>query len=335
MTSPTASAAMTPSMRRARTAFLVVTLAVPALLVAVATALQLVWLPELPAEVATHWSGAAPDGFGPAWTYPALTAAIGLGVPALLAAAIVPQATPDGFGTVTRLLASLMLGVSTLIAVSMTWAVAMQRGLADGADAPGVGMPLLVAAGAAVVAGVAAWFAQPATELPEATVEPGEPIALAPGERAVWVRTTAVATPALVLIVTAIVLVAGLAVGLGVMSGARTWPLWIAAGALALAATTLAFRVRIDADGVTARSLLGLLRFRVPMAEVERAEVVMIRAMAEFGGIGVRLAPNGRFGIVLHSGEALQVHRSGGRTFVVTVDDAATAAGLLSALRAS
>ncbi|GLI27785.1 hypothetical protein ARHIZOSPH14_20270 [Agromyces rhizosphaerae] len=324
---------MSASMRRARSRLLVVTIAVPAVLVAVAVALQLTWLPELPEIVATHWSGSEPDAFGPAWTYPALTVAIGLGVPALLAAVTVPQAAPDGFGTITRLLGALMLGLATLITVSMTWAVAMQRGLDDAADATGIGLPLLAAAAAGVVAGVVAWFVQPATELPEPEVEPGAPIELEPGERAVWVRTTTVATPALVAIIAAIVLVVGLAAILGVTSGARTWALWIAAGAMALAATTLAFRVRVDATGVTARSLLGLLRFRVPIEQVRRAEVVQVRAMAEFGGIGVRLAPQGRFGIVLHSGTALQVHREGGRIFTVTVEDAATAAGLLSALQ--
>ena len=36
--------------------------------------------------------------------------------------------------------------------------------------------------------------------------------------------------------------------------------------------------------------------------------------------------------VVLHSGEALQVARRDGRVFVVTVDDAATAAALLEAM---
>ncbi|BDZ64041.1 DUF1648 domain-containing protein [Agromyces mangrovi Wang et al. 2018] len=334
MTTPRqARSETTESMRRARTRFLVVTIVLPAVLVAIALVLQFAWLPELPATVATHWSGSEPDGFGPAWTYPALTVAIGLGVPALLAAVTVPQAVPDGFGTTTRLLGAVMLGLSTLIAVSLTWAVGMQRGLDDGADASGIGVPMLVAAVAGAVAGVVGWFVQPKTEPPAAEVEPGQPIELVPGERAVWVRTTAVATPALVAIIAAVVLVAGAAVVLGVTSSSATWALWVAAGALALAAVTLAFRVRVDATGLTARSLLGVIRFRVPIEQVRRAEVVQVRAMAEFGGIGLRFAPDGRFGIVLHSGTALQVHREGGRVFTVTVDDAATAAGLLSALQ--
>ena len=53
---------------------------------------------------------------------------------------------------------------------------------------------------------------------------------------------------------------------------------------------------------------------------------------AEFGGWGFRLGLDGRFGIVLHAGEAIQVERRHGRPLVVTVDDAQTGAGLLAAL---
>ncbi|MFL1430121.1 MULTISPECIES: hypothetical protein [unclassified Nocardiopsis] len=53
------------------------------------------------------------------------------------------------------------------------------------------------------------------------------------------------------------------------------------------------------------------------------------------GGLGPdpgRLRRGGRVGLVLRRGEALMVERSGGRSFVVTVDDAATAAALLNTM---
>ena len=56
--------------------------------------------------------------------------------------------------------------------------------------------------------------------------------------------------------------------------------------------------------------------------------------MAEFGGWGYRVGRGGRVGVVLRTGEALQVQRTGGRAFVVTVDDAATGAALLNTLAA-
>jgi hypothetical protein len=92
------------------------------------------------------------------------------------------------------------------------------------------------------------------------------------------------------------------------------------------------FRVRVDDQGLTVRSALGVPAFRVPLGEVETAEPAQIQAFAEFGGIGVRSVPGRRLGVVLRSGEALRVRRTDGREFVVTVDDAATAAALLTAL---
>ncbi|MBD3752872.1 MAG: hypothetical protein IE935_10685 [Micrococcales bacterium] len=47
----------------------------------------------------------------------------------------------------------------------------------------------------------------------------------------------------------------------------------------------------------------------------------------------MRFAIDGRRGVVLRRGEALEVTRRSGRVFVVTVDDASTASALLIALR--
>ncbi|MNY73206.1 hypothetical protein D3C86_2119390 [compost metagenome] len=54
--------------------------------------------------------------------------------------------------------------------------------------------------------------------------------------------------------------------------------------------------------------------------------------MGEFGGWGLRLSTDRRFGVVLRSGEAIEVLRRSGKRFVVTVEDAATGAALLEAL---
>jgi hypothetical protein len=82
------------------------------------------------------------------------------------------------------------------------------------------------------------------------------------------------------------------------------------------------------------RSSLGRPRIVVPLDEVVRAEVVEVSPVAEFGGWGYRVGRAGRVGIVLRSGQALQVERTGGRSLVVTVDDADTAAALLNTLAA-
>ena len=59
-----------------------------------------------------------------------------------------------------------------------------------------------------------------------------------------------------------------------------------------------------------------------------------MRVLGEFGGWGIRFGRGRRLGIVMRSGEALDVQNRNGSALVVTVDDAATAAALLKAVAA-
>ena len=98
------------------------------------------------------------------------------------------------------------------------------------------------------------------------------------------------------------------------------------------AMTTIVFRVRVSERGLRVASLVGVPRFAVPLDDVESVEVVRVSPMADFGGWGIRLGVDGRLGVVLRSGDAIQVRRRSGRTLVVTVEDAQTGAGLLATL---
>lgn len=321
--------------RTARRRYLLVGTLAPTVVTLVGVALALAWLPEVPATVATHWSGrGVPDGFSPAWTVPLGIAGLGFGLVALFTG-IMLAGTRDGrWGPMLRLLGAFSLGTTVLLVVALTWSLGMQRGLADPADAPGMGVPLLVGAGLGVLAGVAAWFVQPRTTIagPHQR-ESVAPLELAPGERAVWVRTTTMSRAAMIAIGAAAV---ALALGTVAMALAGTPMWWVMLGTtllvVVLAGTTSVFRVRVDSRGLEVRSALGAPWFRVPLAEVRQVSVTDVNPTAEFGGWGVRVAPDGAFGIVLRSGEALQVERENGRRFVVTVRDAATAAALLEAL---
>ncbi|MGW9629399.1 DUF1648 domain-containing protein [Agromyces sp. NPDC055520] len=324
------------AVRTARRRFLLVGSILPAAFTLVGVGLMLAWLPEVPATVATHWGGSGPDGFGPAWSVPLGTAALGFGLVALFTGIMLTGTRGGQWGAMLRLLGALSIGTNVLIVGGATWSFGMQRGLVDAHDAPDIGWPFLVVSVLAVATGVAAWFVQPRVstvgDVPPRTVPP---LDLAAGERAVWVRTTTMATFAVVLIVVAIV---ALAIGTAVVAttGSSSW--WIMLGVtlllVVLAATTTVFVVRVDDRGLVARSPLGFPRFAVPIDDVETVAVTSVQPTAEFGGWGIRLAPDGAFGIVLRAGEALQVTRRGGRRFVVTVDDAATAAALLEALSA-
>jgi hypothetical protein len=113
----------------------------------------------------------------------------------------------------------------------------------------------------------------------------------------------------------------------------RTWAvLAVPAVILIMLVGLSAYAVRVDREGLTVRSVFGWPRYRVPLDEVVRADVTEVSPLREFGGWGWRVGRGGQVGVVLRKGQALAVTRTGGRCFVLTVDDAATAAGVLNAL---
>ncbi|HKP09019.1 MAG TPA: DUF1648 domain-containing protein [Microbacterium sp.] len=317
--------------------FVLVAVWVPVVLVAVGVAVQLVLLPQMPSTVAVHWNAAGEaDGFAPAWTQPLMTSLLGLAVPFLIALMTLPGLRRGERGQTYRLLGAAAAAVSALTTTLATWTFAMQTG-PDGADeVPMIGLPLVGSLVVAGVVGIAAWLIQPRQGAADAAAPPATPLALAASERAVWVQTTAMNLGGAIAVVAAVLAVAVAAI-VAWTTGAEPLLGWILTGIalllLVFAATTLAFHVRVDDTGVHVDSVLGLPRFRVPLSEVASAARVEVNPMGEFGGWGVRIAPHGRrFGIVLRTGEALEVARSSGRRFVVTVDDAATGAALLEAL---
>ncbi|MFT3661701.1 MAG: hypothetical protein QM809_09930 [Gordonia sp. (in: high G+C Gram-positive bacteria)] len=103
-------------------------------------------------------------------------------------------------------------------------------------------------------------------------------------------------------------------------------------------------RLRLDRETVEFRGLGGLIRIRIPLEKVVRAEVVRVDPFADFGGWGYRIGAFGRFrgvkGFVGRRGEAvLVVHTDAGgpgsqAREIAVVDDARAAAGAINALRA-
>lgn len=316
----------------ARRRFLLVAVAVPAVVVAAALALQLAALPSLPDPVAIHWGTQGPDGFASPWLTVLLTGLLGAGIPALMVGTSVRGYSAAGPSY--RFLGAAVPAITTMLCMLLTWSQLMQSGLSDARQAPGVGLPLLYSALAGLAVGTACWLVQPGTRRAPA-VDPSEPLPLADGERAVWFRETTLSLPALLLILGAVTATAAGAVISWLWAEPEV--AWILTGLtlvlLAAAATTTAFRVRADGSGLTVVSVAGFPRFHVPLADIRDAEEVTVVPTAEFGGWGLRWVP-GRFGVVLRGGPALQVNRGTGRQFVVTVDDAGTGAALLQALAA-
>ncbi|MFH8683175.1 DUF1648 domain-containing protein [Streptomyces lydicus] len=92
-------------------------------------------------------------------------------------------------------------------------------------------------------------------------------------------------------------------------------------------------RVTVDRRGLSlAPTLLSAARIRfrrIAPDRVAEATSRRIDVFAEFGGWGYRVRPD-HSGLVLRSGDGLVLRLTGGRRFMVTVDDAATAAALLN-----
>ncbi|MFM9376647.1 DUF1648 domain-containing protein [Gordonia sp. VNK21] len=317
-------------------AFIGAALVIPLVLMLAAVIVQVVLLSRLPDRVAVHWSvDGRPDGWLPGWTSPLLTAVVVLIVSGLLAVPALPALRDGDRGPSYRLLAALSAGLAAFTVVPATGALWYQtgdRGVA-GDQVPIEGL-LLTATLAAVAVGAAAWWIQPEQKRPPENSLPVPAHALAPGERPVWLRT-ATAGRGMVAVtvgVFAVMLVSTCYLwlsdaGTGTVVGGAVLTVLITAAAT----VTLAFRVRVDEDGVQVASLAGRPRFTVPIDDVEQVRLIQVSPNADFGGYGIRLCP-GVTGIIVRRGPALEVLRRSGRRFVVTVDDAVGAAALLTAL---
>lgn len=318
--------------------FVLIALVIPAVLTAVAIVVQLIALPAVPDPIAIHWgAGGEPNGFGPAWLNIVLTAAVGLGVPLLLGLSALAGLRRGDRGATYRLLGAVALATSVLMGVLGTWLFVAQRGLASAADAPSATLPLVVSFAAALASGLVGWIAQPdepyqTTPLPEEC-----PIELTADERAVWLQRVQLARAGVIVLLAALALLVVMALVTLFAGGPVEAVVTLVAVTLVVGAavvSTLAFHVRVDASGLTVNSVVGIPRVHLPLADIARVETVDVNPMGEFGGWGVRWAPGGGFGVVLRSGPAIRAHRTNGKVFTVTVEDAATGAALLGALAA-
>jgi hypothetical protein len=294
---------------------------------AVAAALVMSWRSELPDPVASHWGvSGVPDGFSSLESL--LGFVLGLGVLIVLLFGGVTW----GLGhtaVIRRIGAAATVWVSLFLSTVLAGSLYIQRGLADARESGGVGGVMLVALLVSVVPAIVTAAVVPGDpHLPTTdTVAADAPrIRLLEGERAVWIRS--VSSPAAFAIA---IPVAALMVVLAVVT--RAWALLVVDAVVVGALLTLSsFVVRVDHEGLTVRSAIGWPRYRVPLDEVVRADVTQVSPLRDFGGWGWRVGRGGRVGVVLRAGGAVEVQRTGGRAIVVTLDDAAGAAGLLNAL---
>lgn len=322
--------------KRARTTrrrALVIGAGIPIVIALVTLALLSTWIPQLPDPIAVHWSGGGPDGFGPAMPFILLPLGITL-VFSLFVAVWSWRPTPSGRRTWNqKFLAATSLWLATLLNVGIGGSVAMQRGLVDAHDAPDVGPWLAIGAGAGLVAAVVGWFLlPPAEKVDEAGTSP-RPVDIQGQERVSWSRSARLGNIALAVIaLTLVVAIGAVVVAMIASRGASAFAVIVFVFVALLVATNTWWRVSADHRGFIARGIFGWPRKRIPLDDIRSVQVVDVNPSRDFGGWGWRWAGQGRSGIILRAGEGIEVTEAGGRRFVVTVDDAATGAGVLAAL---
>lgn len=304
----------------------VLTLVVPLALAAVPFVVATAWASELPDPVAVHWGTDGPDGYaslaGALWPMAVATLAVALGCWAL---AFFWGRT----ALVRRTAAATAVGLAAFLSALVVGSLDAQRGLTDATQTAGLGRVLALASAIGIGAAVlAAWASPRDAHQPTTVAETATRLDLGPDEVATWVTHTE-SRAALVIGGSVTLLLVALAILLPL-----PWLLVPSAGVAAVVLSSTWFTVTVDRRGLTVRSAMGRPRFRVPLDEVQEAVVTTVQPVPEFGGWGYRVGRGGRVGVVLRAGEALQVERSGGRSFVVTVDDAATGAALLNTLAA-
>ncbi|HEY0189454.1 MAG TPA: DUF1648 domain-containing protein [Cellulomonas sp.] len=312
--------------RRAST---LLALVAPLVLLAVGAVVTLSWRDDLPDPVATHFSGAGPDGFTA--LVPFLAGMLALfGVLVVGCWALAWFVGQDG--STRRIAIGTAIWLGWFGAVLLTGTAWVQRGRTDATEAGDIAPVIAIGLyGGLALGALVAWLAVPGDARrpagPGVPVE-GPRIDLASSERAVWTRRQG-SRVAVLIGGGGTLLVLGLTVALRMPS---LMLLAVLLGALVLC--TSVFVVTVDRAGLRVRSVLGWPGYAVPLDEVVRVETRPVRPLSShgFGGWGYRVGTDGTVGVVLRTGPAIEVERTDGRRFVVTVDDADTGVALLATL---
>lgn len=329
--SGTAAPPATPGRHPHRVRSILLGVLLPALLVGGAVLLTRSWLPRLPDPAVLHWGTSGPDRTGPFTELVTVIAALAA-ITWLLFATLVLAA---GRTEIARrvLVGSAVLQGATYAAVLLGSAWVQLDATSAAAVTPSL-TPMMVLLGVAVLLGIGGGLlAGSDPHLPALDAVPADAarLDLPPGARTVWLHRCTVRGETFWW--AGIALWVGVAVAITYLS-AQWWLLAVLLLPALVLLATVHWTLRIDASGLHARALLGWPRLTIRAEETLRADVVTVHPFAEFGGWGLRTRVDGTSGLVLRSGEAIQVQATGERTFVVTTDDAARAAAVLNTMAA-
>jgi hypothetical protein len=305
----------------------VLAVGVPTLIALVFAVLLLASLPTLPPLVSVHWTatGAAGKTAPPAMALVALPASIAFGV---LVWAVLRRPQNVRSAAAPRILTGASVFFATVVSGGVTGSLLIAA--RSGGLFPWAVLVAAVVLGAALGALAGALLPAPASAASRRSADV-EPLPLGRTERALWVGRAApsAAIAGLLLVVSGVL--AALAVLLGVLVAPVLLVLLLPA--LAAAAASSGWRVRIDEHGVAVHGALPPFVLRLALEEIDAARITSVAPVSDFGGWGPRRR-HGVTAIVSQAGEALELQRTDGRRLLVTVAGAVEAAALLTALLA-
>ncbi|MFJ3930151.1 MULTISPECIES: hypothetical protein [unclassified Streptomyces] len=278
---------------------------------------------RLPDPMATHFSGAGPDGFTALARWPWVVLGVLLGVGALIGAVLWAGSRRGGLPRAT---VAAVAGVPGLLGWALAAVPLANTDLADasGAEFDPLMLPVMALAGVLSGTVVGRLLGPDPEGRPEAAAAEA-PLELAAGERAVWSRAAGARS--------AVWLAAALLVASAALSALSQWlPAAVLLSVAVVAAASTLVRVVVDDRGLSLVWFgLPWFRKRIPLEQIETAGSRDVAPFAEFGGWGYRVRPGSR-GLVLSAGQALSLRLRTGKEFVVTVEDSRSAAALLNAL---
>lgn len=309
----------------ARRAALIATIWVPLAIVVAAEIVIIALGATGDPRLIVHWA-AGSDRTGPWWTYAVLVAAIGFPVVAFIGFFIARATRMAGMNA---WMPAIAMGVTVFHTVGMGVGSVVLN-----ASPLAPALPLAGGAGLAIAAALLTWWLLPHEAPATVGVEGADALPVRSGEIAAWTGRVELPAWFMTLIATVAAALTVLGACLLLTVSARLWPIFfVPTLLLVVLLTTAQFVVTAGPRGFGVRSAIGWPRLSIPAASVAKAAVVAVDPMADFGGWGVRwvIGPNrrGRWGFVTRRGPALEVFRRDGRSIVVTVDDAGTAAAVL------
>ena len=286
-----------------------------------------VWRDSLPAELASHWSGARPAD--DAMSVGALLA-LNLGMTGVPAVAGVAISVWPGMSARARRGAYFFLGVFGGMGTA-TWLISAGLTML-------VGDPYEVVLGAWVIVsfvaagyGIIPFLIAPRPRLEAKDVE--KRIDFAPSAIGAWSQTI---TGNMFLWVAIGLIILGFVIyGPAVVAGrASDQMVGIVVMAVAIVLVASFVRLRVTADWRGLRVVSA--SFRIPLKRIRLDAIAVVEAAelrpAEWGGWGYRIMP-GRSAVILRKGPGLIVTTKSEKQFAISLDDPETPAALLATLR--